>query len=215
MPIRLDHLFHDLAGRYRLDRELGQGGMATVYLAHDLRHHRSVAIKVLRPDPALTLGHERFPREIEIAAPLVHQHIVSLLDSGEAGGTLFYVMPYLSAPGAGKVTPMPAPENTGLITTSVSAASREASGSPSSAVRGADKPSEATSASKRCLSCQRAHQLPVRRVELCVGRQAPLQPRHVHRLFGERHNDVHPLALDDAKQVSQIPLGIHARAVVR
>ncbi len=70
--------------------------MATVYLAHDLRHHRSVAIKVLSPNPAVTLGHERFPREIKIAAPLVHPHIVSLLDSGEAGGTLFYVMPYLS-----------------------------------------------------------------------------------------------------------------------
>jgi len=96
LPIWLDNLFDDLASRYRLDRELGQGGMATVYLAHDLRHHRSVAIKVLRPNPAQTLGYERFLREIEIAAPLVHPHIVSLLNSGEAGGTLFYVMPYLS-----------------------------------------------------------------------------------------------------------------------
>ncbi len=96
MPLWLDNLSDELAGRYRLERELGRGGMAAVYLAHDLRHHRSVAIKVLRPDPALTLGHERFLREIEIAAPLVHPHIVSLLDSGEAGGTLFYVMPYLS-----------------------------------------------------------------------------------------------------------------------
>ncbi len=96
MPLWLDDLSEELASRYRLDRELGHGGMASVYLAHDLRHHRSVAIKVLRPDAALTLGHERFLREIEIVAPLVHPHIVNLLDSGTAGGTLFYVMPYLS-----------------------------------------------------------------------------------------------------------------------
>ncbi|MCI0372794.1 MAG: serine/threonine protein kinase, partial [candidate division NC10 bacterium] len=85
-----------LADRYRLERELGRGGMATVFLAEDLRHRRSVALKVLRPELGSALGAARFLREIEIAARLVHPHILSLLDSGEAGGLLYYVMPYLS-----------------------------------------------------------------------------------------------------------------------
>ena len=85
-----------LAGRYRLDRELGQGGMATVYLAHDLKHDREVAIKVLRPELAATLGLERFQREIRIAARLTHPHILPLFDSGDADGSLYYVMPIVS-----------------------------------------------------------------------------------------------------------------------
>src|SRR5688500_13681329 len=84
-----------LAGRYALGRELGAGGMATVYLAEDLRHRRPVAVKVLRPDLAAALGTGRFLREIEVAARLQHPHILPLLDSGEAGGFLFYVMPYV------------------------------------------------------------------------------------------------------------------------
>ena len=84
-----------LAGRYTLERELGRGGMATVFLARDLRHQRSVALKVLDPELAAALGAERFLREIEIAARLTHPHILSLLDSGEAGGVLYYVMPYV------------------------------------------------------------------------------------------------------------------------
>ena len=84
-----------LRDRYRIERELGAGGMATVYLADDLKHHRPVALKVLRPELAAALGHERFLREIEIAAGLSHPHIVPLYDSGEAGGVLFYVMPYV------------------------------------------------------------------------------------------------------------------------
>ena len=84
-----------LADRYVIERELGQGGMATVYLAEDLRHHRTVALKVLRPELAATLGVERFLREIEVAANLQHPHILPLFDSGEAGGFLFYVMPYV------------------------------------------------------------------------------------------------------------------------
>ena len=84
-----------LADRYRVERELGEGGMATVYLAEDSRHHRPVAIKVLRQDLAATLGPERFGREIEIAARLQHPHIMPMHDSGEAGGFLFYVMPYV------------------------------------------------------------------------------------------------------------------------
>lgn len=95
MPDWLDQLAAALEGRFRLDREIGSGGMASVYLAQDLRHHRPVAIKVMRPDVALAMGRERFLREIAIAAPLAHPNIVALLDSGEAGGTLFYVMPYL------------------------------------------------------------------------------------------------------------------------
>jgi predicted ATPase len=84
-----------LAGRYRLDRELGAGGMATVYLAEDLRHHRQVAIKVLRPELSAALGPERFLREITTTANLRHPGILPLYDSGEAGSFLYYVMPYV------------------------------------------------------------------------------------------------------------------------
>ncbi len=84
-----------LADRYAIDKEVGSGGMATVYLAEDLKHHRKVAVKVLRPDLAATLGPERFLREIEIAAQLQHPHILTLIDSGEADGFLYYVMPYV------------------------------------------------------------------------------------------------------------------------
>jgi serine/threonine-protein kinase len=84
-----------LADRYRIERELGQGGMATVYLAQDIKHDRKVAVKVLRPELAASLGSERFLREIRIAAQLSHPHILPLHDSGEADGFLFYVMPYV------------------------------------------------------------------------------------------------------------------------
>ncbi len=84
-----------LTDRYRLERELGQGGMATVYLAEDLRHHRKVAVKVLRPELAAALGPERFLREIETTANLRHPHILPLYDSGEGAGFLFYVMPFV------------------------------------------------------------------------------------------------------------------------
>ncbi len=82
-----------LADRYRLERQLGAGGMALVYLAEDLKHHRKVAVKVLRPELAASLGPERFLREIEIAAGLHHPHILPLYDSGDADGLLYYVMP--------------------------------------------------------------------------------------------------------------------------
>ena len=82
-----------LAGRYRIERELGAGGMATVYLAEDLKHQRKVAIKVLKPELAAALGAERFLREIATTANLRHPHILPLYDSGEASGSLFYVMP--------------------------------------------------------------------------------------------------------------------------
>ena len=84
-----------LSDRYTLDRELGAGGMATVYLAEDLRHHRRVALKVLRPELTATLGPERFLKEIELTASLQHPHILPLFDSGSADGQLFYVMPYV------------------------------------------------------------------------------------------------------------------------
>ena len=84
-----------LADRYRIARELGAGGMATVYLARDLRHDRDVAIKVLHPDLAAALGAERFLAEIRTTANLQHPHILPLHDSGEAGGFLFYVMPFV------------------------------------------------------------------------------------------------------------------------
>ena len=82
-----------LSDRYRLESELGAGGMATVYLARDLKHDRAVAIKVLNPDLGMTLGSERFLTEIKTTARLQHPHILPLLDSGEAGGFLYYVMP--------------------------------------------------------------------------------------------------------------------------
>ena len=84
-----------LSNRYRIERELGRGGMATVYLAEDLRYNRRVALKVLEPTTAEALGSERFLREIALVARLRHPHILPLLDSGEVGGVLYYVMPYL------------------------------------------------------------------------------------------------------------------------
>ncbi|MFI5208405.1 MAG: protein kinase [Gemmatimonadales bacterium] len=84
-----------LAERYTIERELGAGGMATVYLAHDIRHDRKVALKVLRPELAAILGGERFLAEIKTTANLQHPHILSLFDSGEADGLIFYVMPYV------------------------------------------------------------------------------------------------------------------------
>jgi len=91
----LTRLSNAFSGSYSIERELGAGGMATVYLARDLKHDRDVAIKVLRPELAATLGPERFGREIEIAAQLTHPHILMLIDSGEADGFLYYVMPYI------------------------------------------------------------------------------------------------------------------------
>ncbi len=84
-----------LADRYKIEREIGAGGMATVFLAEDLKHHRQVAIKVLKPELAAVIGAERFLREIEIAANLTHPHILPLHDSGEADSFLYYVMPYV------------------------------------------------------------------------------------------------------------------------
>ena len=84
-----------LADRYRIERELGAGGMATVYLAHDLRHDRKVAIKVLRPELAAVIGAGRFLREIKTIATLQHPHILGLIDSGEVNGTAYYVMPFV------------------------------------------------------------------------------------------------------------------------
>ncbi|HXI20056.1 MAG TPA: serine/threonine-protein kinase, partial [Gemmatimonadales bacterium] len=84
-----------LSHRYRVERELGRGGMATVYLAHDLKHERKVALKALRPEIALILGRERFQREIATVARLLHPHILPLHDSDEAAGLLFYVMPFV------------------------------------------------------------------------------------------------------------------------
>jgi serine/threonine protein kinase len=84
-----------LQGRYRIERQLGEGGMATVYLAEDLKHKRKVALKVLKPELAAVVGAERFLAEIETTANLQHPHILPLFDSGEADGFLFYVMPYV------------------------------------------------------------------------------------------------------------------------
>ncbi len=93
MASPLDSLAAALADRYRIERELGAGGMATVYLARDLKHERDVAIKVLKPELAESVGRERFLREIQLAARLSHPHILPLFDSGEVAGALFYVMP--------------------------------------------------------------------------------------------------------------------------
>ena len=84
-----------LAGRYAVERELGRGGMATVYLARDVRHDRPVALKVLHPQLALALGPDRFQREIKLAARLQHPHILTVHDSGEAAGNLWITMPFV------------------------------------------------------------------------------------------------------------------------
>ncbi len=90
-----DRLRTALAERYQIERELGSGGMATVYLARDLKHDREVALKVLRDDLSAVIGTERFLAEVRITAKLDHPHILTLIDSGEAGGILFYVLPYV------------------------------------------------------------------------------------------------------------------------
>ena len=84
-----------IAGRYRIERTLGTGGMATVYLARDVRHDRDVAIKVLNDELAESLGRQRFVREIKLAARLNHPHILPLYDSGESEGFLYFVMPVM------------------------------------------------------------------------------------------------------------------------
>src|SRR5687767_15363964 len=84
-----------LQGRYTIDREIGRGGMATVYLARDVRHNRAVALKVLNPELGAVLGVERFLAEIEVTANLQHPNLLPLFDSGEANGLLFYVMPFV------------------------------------------------------------------------------------------------------------------------
>jgi serine/threonine-protein kinase len=91
----LDRLGVALSDRYRLERELGQGGMATVYLAEDLKHRRKVAIKVLHPELSAVIGGERFLKEIELTASLQHPHILPLFDSGAADNLLYYVMPFV------------------------------------------------------------------------------------------------------------------------
>ena len=94
-PYTAPPLTSALADRYAVERELGTGGMATVYLAEDLKHHRKVAIKVLHPELSAVLGPERFLKEIELTASLQHPHILPLFDSGSADGLLYYVMPFV------------------------------------------------------------------------------------------------------------------------
>jgi serine/threonine-protein kinase len=95
LPSIREQLESALTGRYAIERELGRGGMATVYLAQDVRHDRPVALKVLHPDLGAALGGERFQREIRLAARLQHPHILSVHDSGEAAGLLWFTMPYI------------------------------------------------------------------------------------------------------------------------
>ncbi len=95
MTALLERLNEALAGRYSVESEIGRGGMATVFLAEDIRHHRKVAIKVLHQELASAVGHGRFLNEVEIVAGLEHPHILTLIDSGEADGLLYYVMPFI------------------------------------------------------------------------------------------------------------------------
>src|SRR5262245_13000338 len=95
MPAVPSGLATALQDRYRLERELGRGGMATVYLAHDLKHDRPVALKLLRPEIAGLLGPERFQREIKVAARLQHPHLLTVHDSGETSGQLWFTMSYV------------------------------------------------------------------------------------------------------------------------
>ena len=98
----LETLQAALADRYQIEREIGVGGMATVYLAKDLRNKREVALKVLKPELGAVLGTERFLSEITVTANLQHPNLLPLFDSGEAGGLLFYVMPFVR----GETTPL-------------------------------------------------------------------------------------------------------------
>ena len=95
MDTALERLRPALSDRYTLERELGQGGMARVYLAHDRKHDRPVAIKVFRPELSALLGAERFLQEIRVTANLQHPHVLQLYDSGSADGLLYYVMPFV------------------------------------------------------------------------------------------------------------------------
>jgi eukaryotic-like serine/threonine-protein kinase len=95
LPDLLNRLQASLADRYRIERELGRGGMATVFLAHDLKHDRPVALKVLHPDLAQVMGSDRFLREIRVSSRLQHPHILSVHDSGDADGQLWFTMPYV------------------------------------------------------------------------------------------------------------------------
>src|SRR4051794_21875254 len=95
MTNTLESLQAALADRYTFDREIGQGGMATVYLARDIKHGRSVAVKVLKPELGAVLGAELFPPEIRVPANPQHPTLLPLFDSGEANGLLFYVMPFV------------------------------------------------------------------------------------------------------------------------
>ena len=96
MSTPLERLSAAIAARYEIERELGRGAMATVYLARDLKHNRHVALKVLSADIGVALGPERFRREIELASHLSHPHILPIYDSGEADGELYYVMPFVA-----------------------------------------------------------------------------------------------------------------------
>src|SRR3954447_19917233 len=95
MPEQIGRLQGNLECRYQIEREIGHGGMATVYLARDVKHDRPVAVKVLHPDLAASIGAERFLAEIRTTANLQHPHILPLHDSGDAGGLLYYVMPFI------------------------------------------------------------------------------------------------------------------------
>src|SRR5262245_36725450 len=94
-PASASNLNAALTGRYTIEREIGAGGMATVYLARDVRHSRKVALKVLKPELGAVLGVERFLTEIQVTANLQHPNLLPLFDSGEANGLLFYVMPFV------------------------------------------------------------------------------------------------------------------------
>src|SRR4026209_1323154 len=95
MADQIERLTLALGGNYRIEREVGMGGMATVYLAQDLKHDRKVALKILRPELTAAMGTDRFPREIHIIAQMQHPHILPLYDSGATGGFLYYVMPFV------------------------------------------------------------------------------------------------------------------------
>src|SRR5438105_14764765 len=96
MTFAQDDVAKIFSDRYRIERELGRGGNAVVYLAYDIKHDRNVALKVLLPELAVSVRKERFLREIQIAAKLTHPHILPLHDSGEIRDTLYYVMPYVT-----------------------------------------------------------------------------------------------------------------------
>ena len=223
----VDRLTTALIDRYRLERELGQGGMATVYLAEDLKHGRKVAIKVLHPELSAVIGGDRFLAEIKVTANLQHPHILGLIDSGEADGLLYYVMPYVSgeiapqppAPRASssRSTMPPALEGSGRArsTTPTARASSTATSSPRTSCCRTARPWWPTSASR--WPCSRPAARRMTQTGMSLGTPAYMSPEQAmgEREIGAR-SDVYALGAMTYEMLAGEPpfTGLNSQAIV-